>query len=454
MESAYGALSLIPPLVVIVLAIRLRTSFEPLLLGCLTGFIIISLYGGPNFFTGFVDALYKVMTDRETVWVILVCGLYGSLIGLLMQSGSATSFAARMLRNIHSRSAALMSSWLLGIALFLDDYLSALTTGSTMKRVTDSFRISREMLAYVVNATAASVCVIVPLSTWTLFIGSILEECGYATAGAGNRTYWTLIPFVLYGWTSVLLVPLVIRSWLPLWGKMKHAEQRQQPDGALQPALPASAPTSHFSERPAGTWYFVLPLVVLLLATLLLDFDALKGVMIAVLFTFGLYLMRRIATFRQLSETVFTGFNSMIYALALVVMSYVLKEVGDQMGLTAYVIQQVQPLISGHLLPAVIFVAIGAIAWATGSSWGLYAVLIPLVIPLAQSCGAHVPLTLGAVISAGVFGANACLFSDATILTAQATDTNNVEHALSQLPYTLTAFVLSLLLFLLLGFLL
>ncbi|MCS6916760.1 MAG: Na+/H+ antiporter NhaC family protein [Chitinophagales bacterium] len=451
MTSEYGALSLIPPLLVIVLAIRLRTSFEPLLLGCLTGFVIISLKGGPDFFSGFVEALYKVMMDKETIWVILVCGLYGSLIGLLMGSGAAQSFAGMMLKNIPSRRTALLSTWLLGIVLFLDDYLSALTTGSTMKRVTDTFRISRELLAYIVNATAASVCVIVPLSTWTLFIGSILEECGFAASGTGNIAYWSVIPYVLYGWISVLLVPVVVMGWLPLFGRMRkaelHAPQRMQ--------AVAASPASHlFRAQPAAPMYFLIPLAVLLLATFFLDFDALKGVMIAVLFTFLFYLFRRIASFRILSETVFSGFNSMVYALALLVMSYVLKEVGDQMGLTSYVIEKVQPLISGQMLPAVLFLAMGMIAWATGSSWGLYAVVIPLVIPLAQSCGAHILLTLGAVVSAGVFGANACLFSDATILTAQATETNNVEHALSQLPYTLCAFTVSLLLYLFFGFVL
>ncbi|MCS6991940.1 MAG: hypothetical protein NZL95_08780 [Chitinophagales bacterium] len=450
MPSEYGALALIPPLLVIILAIRLRSSFEPLLLGCLAGFLIISLKGGPDFFTGFVNTLYQVMMDKETIWVILVCGLYGSLIGLLMHSGSAQAFARLMLNNIRSKQRALISSWALGIALFLDDYLSALTTGSTMKRVTDQFRISRLMLAYVVNATAASVCVIVPLSTWTLFVGSILEECGYAAAEGGNTAYWSLIPYIFYGWISVLLVPFVVKGWLPLWGRMQQAETNAQ----LSEATPVDVDQQMnlVGQRSVGAMHFIIPLAVLLLATVLLDFDALKGVMIAVLFTFVFYLIQKIAPFHKLSETVFQGFNSMVYALALLVMSYVLKEVGDQMNLTRYVIEQVQPYVNGHLLPALIFLTMGAIAWATGSSWGLYAVVIPLVLPLAQSCGADVSLTLGAVISAGVFGANACLFSDATILTAQATDTNNVDHALSQLPYTLLAFALSLLLYLLAGF--
>ena len=142
----------------------------------------------------------------------------------------------------------------------------------------------------------------------------------------------------------------------------------------------------------------------------------------------------------------------MVFALALVVISYVLKDVGDQMGLTQYVIDGVHPIVSKELLPVIIFVSIGAISWATGSSWGVYAVVIPIVIPLAQTLGSNVLVNIGAVVSAGVFGANACLYSDATILTAQSTDTNNLDHALSQLPYALLAFGISAVIYVGMGY--
>ncbi len=451
----FGILSLIPPLLVIVLAIVLRSSFEPLLIGCLVGFILIETQGGPSFFGGFIEALYQVMKDEETIWVILVCGLYGSLIGLLVRSGSAFAFGYKVLQRVRTPRASLMSAWLLGIFLFLDDYLSALTTGTTLKKVTDHFRIPREMLAYIVNTTAPAVCVLVPISTWTLFIGSILEDAQLATSGGGNQLYWSIIPFVLYGWISVLLVPFVILGWIPLIGKMRKAYRRVVQTGQLtqtsMPQLTVIGATFENSKR-GGPWHFILPLVVLLAATIWFRLDALKGVMVAVVFTFLLYLFARMGRFSQLSETVFTGFNSMVFALALVVMSYVLKEVGNQMGLTTYVIENVRPLLSKEWLPAILFLSIGAIAWATGSSWGLYAVVIPIVIPLAESMGAPVLVSIGAIVSAGVWGANACLFSDATILTAQATDTNNVDHALSQLPYALLSFFLSLIGYLALGF--
>ncbi|MBN9382197.1 MAG: hypothetical protein J0H74_15620 [Chitinophagaceae bacterium] len=451
----YEVLSIIPPLVVIVLAIVTRTSFEPLLVGCIVGFLIIGYKEHSNFFTDFIASLYKVLEDESTVWVILVCGLYGSLIGLMVRSGGAVRFGETILQKLRSERAALFGTWGLGLFIFLDDYLSALTVGITMRKVTDHFRVPREKLAYIVNTTAAPWCVIVPLSTWTLFVGSVLEKCKFAPAGQGNHVYLSVIPFVAYGWISVFLIPLVILGILPLSGKMKRAQLRSATTGETIPPgnTMAALRLEHFaSGKSPKAIYFILPIVVLLASTFALNFDALKGVMIAVVFTFIYYYIVRLASFQQLSETIFTGFNSMVYALALVVMSYVLKEVGDKMGLTQYVIGGVKPLVNRQLLPVLIFASLCLITYTTGSSWGVYAVVIPIVIPLAQSIGSNVPLNIGAVVSAGVFGSNACLYSDATILSAQSTECSNYDHSISQLPLALTAFVLSCVAYLALGY--
>ena len=451
----YGALCIIPPLTVIVLAILLRASFEALLIGCIVGFVIIGYYDHTNFFADFVASLYKVMEDESTVWVILVCGLYGSLIGLMVRSGGAVKFGDDMLKYIKTRKAALFGTWFLGLFIFLDDYLSALTVGTTMKKITDHFKISREYLAYIVNTTAPPWCVIVPLSTWTVYIGSILEKCNFASKDLGNHVYLSVIPFVAYGWISVLLIPLVIIGIVPLFGKLKKSQIRADSTGeTIGPGKRlASVKMEHFeNNKKSKAIYFLLPIVVLLISTFALNNDALEGVMIAVAFTFIYYLIIKLASFQQLSETIFTGFNSMVYALALVVMSYVLKEVGDKMGLTQYVITGVKPLIDKELLPVIIFVSISLITYTTGSSWGVYAVVIPIVIPLAQSLGSNVLVNIGAVVSAGVFGANACLYSDATILTSQSTDTNNLDHSLSQLPYALLAFALTAIAYLGMGY--
>jgi tetracycline resistance efflux pump len=455
----YGALSLIPPLVVVLLAIVLRTSFEPLLIGCLTGFLIIAFRSHGNFFTDFVESIMRVIGDPTqggSVWVILVCGLYGSLIGLMIRSGGTMKFGDWALSKIKTQRGALMGAWALGLGIFLDDYLSALTVGLSMRKITDAFKVPRSMLAYIVNTTAAPWCVVVPISTWTIFTATILESSGVAAKGSGLSTYWKMIPFVCYGYISVLIIPVFIYGLLPWFGRMKKSVIHASETGeltAMDLAMSSSLDVSSMNEKKKPkVIYFLLPVMVLLAATIYFDIDALKGVMIAVAFTFIYYLIIKAGSFRQLSETVFTGFNSMVFALAILMMSYVLKDVNDKMGLTQYVLHGVSPYVNKQLLPLLVFASLSLIAVTTGSSWGLYAVAIPLVVPLANHLGSHVLLNCGAIVSAGVFGSNACLYSDATILTAQSTECNNLENGLNQLPYAFIAFGLSCIAYLILGY--
>ncbi len=455
----YGALSLIPPLVVVVLAIILRTSFEPLLIGCLVGFIIIAFHTHSNFFTDFVNSMMNVIGDPSpsgSVWVILVCGLYGSLIGLMIRSGGTFKFGDWALERIKTQRGALLGAWVLGLAIFLDDYLSALTVGLSMRKITDAFKIPRSKLAYIVNTTAAPWCVIVPISTWTIFTGAILAKSGVGPANEGLRTYWKMIPFICYGYISVLIIPLFIYGILPWFGKMKKADIHARETGKLtqmELTMSSTLDTSLLNaKKNPKVIYFLLPILVLLAATIYFDIDALKGVMIALAFTFLYYFIIKLGTFQQLSETVFTGFNSMVFALAILMMSYVLKDVNDKMGLTQYVLHGVSPYVNKQLLPLLVFASLSVIAVTTGSSWGLYAVAIPLIVPLANHLGINVLLNCGAIVSAGVFGSNACLYSDATILTAQSTECNNLENGLTQLPYASIAFGLSCIAYLILGY--
>jgi Na+/H+ antiporter NhaC len=453
---AYGAIALIPPAVVIILAIKQRTSFEPLLIGCLVGYAIIAFHDHTNFFTNFVDSFEGVMGKSDSVWVILVCGLYGSLIGLMVRSGGTMKFGEWALTRIKTKRGALMGAWGLGLFIFLDDYLSALTVGISMRKITDAFKIPREKLAYIVNTTAPPWCVVVPISTWTIFIGNILESSHVAPKGKGLLTYWKMIPFLSYGYVSVLIIPLFIYGILPWFGKMKRADIRAEETGQLTEtefgetaALDISAMNP---DKQAKVVYFLMPILVLLAATIFFDIDALKGVMVAVAFTFIYYMVIKVGSFKQLSETMFGGFGSMLYALAILMMSYVLKDVNDKMGLTQYVLHSASPYLNKEFLPVIVFVSLSVISVTTGSSWGLYAIAIPLVVPLAHHFGSNVLLNCGAVISSGVFGANACLYSDATVLTSQSTESNNIDHGLSQLPYATIAFVLSAFVYVVMGF--
>ena len=448
----FGYLCLIPPLIVVVIAIITRLSLEPLLIGSLVGYVIVAK---GNFFSAFIDSLTRVMQNDSMVWVIMVCSLYGALINLMIRSGGTEAFGKLMLRYIRNKKSSLLVTWVFGTFLFVDDYLNALTAGSTMKKITDHYKISREMLAFVVSSTAVPICVIMPISTWVIFIGKLLESSHLVKQGGGLVAYLHIIPFISYGWVQFFLVPLVILGVIPIIGKMKVANIRAEETGVLIPpgSESFSMKVELFDNQVRQTsWFLILPLAVLIAATLFFNLDALKGIMVALTFTVLYFSFKKVARFQDLSDTAIDGVKSMTFALILLVMSYILKNLGDDMGLTTYVIHSVQPYVSRVFLPLAIFVSLGLIAFTTGNSWGLYAIAIPMAIPLAQSMHANIWLCLGSVISAGAFGAHACFYSDATILAASGTECNNYQHAITQLPFALISFTIACILYVIMGY--
>lgn len=455
----YGALCLIPPAIVILMSIVLRSSFEALLIGCIAGFVILAIYNDTNVFTDFVDSCIRVIGDTSSggsVWVILVCGLYGSLIALMVRSGGLVKFGEWALRFIKTKKQALMGTWVMGLMIFLDDYLSELTVGLSMRKITDTFKVPREILAYIVNATAAAWCVIVPISTWTIYIGALLVTSNAAPEDQGLQTYWKMIPFISYGYIAVILAALFASGALPWFGKLKKAAIRAETTGVLTGSSFSSSSAMDVSPmnpaKDAKLIYFVLPMMVALAATIFFDIDALKGVIIAVAFTFIYYRIFKVGSFQQLSDTMFSGVNTMVLALSILMMSYVLKDINSRMGLTEYVLHGVSPYVSKEMLPLAVFLSMALISVTTGSSWGLYAVALPLIVPLAQQLDSNVLLCCGAAVSAGVMGSNSCPYSDATILTSQSCESPPLDNSLSQLPYVGLVFILTCITYVILGY--
>jgi Na+/H+ antiporter NhaC len=323
-----------------------------------------------------------------------------------------------------------------------------------MRKITDHYRVSREMLAFLVNAMAAPVCVWIPMSTWSIYVAKLMEDNQVVPAKGGFDGFLHTIPYMFYPWAVVIIALLVALDIMPLWGKLRRAEQRAVETGVLSPPDPGHVPPPEVIPADltkAKPVYFFLPLAFLIVATLLLDKDALKGVMAGLSFTFFYYWLSGVMRFGDITDGIFEGFKSMVFALAILTMSYVLKRVGDDMGLTQYVIASVQPVLSKAMLPAVIFIALSFISYTTASSWGLYAVAIPIVVPLAQSMGANVWASLAAVVCAGAFGSQASFYSDVTVLTASSTECNNMEVSFSALPYNLLALAAAALAFLATG---
>lgn len=450
---AFGVWSMIPPLVVVTVALKTRRAFEPLVIGCLVGFVMIDWRAFPG---NFLDSLLKTFQDESLVWVIVVCTLYGSIIQLMVNSGGIRAFGDWLLQWLTTRRRALVGSWLVGIGIFLDDYLSALVVGNTMKRVTDRFRIPREMLAFLVNSTAAAVCVIIPATTWSLYVGKLYESSAFVPKGQGFSAYIHTIPYTFYGLAVVAIAGLVAAGIIPVVGRLGRAIERVDAGGPLAPPGSESfVAIATVADTVAGRpRYFVVPLVLVLGITVATGIDALKGVALALAITAGYYVVAGVLTYEQVFEALWEGARGMVFTLAVLVMSYVLKAVGDQMGLTQYLVDVMRTHASREVLPALIFLALGLVSFATGSSWGVYAVAVPIVVALIGSLGIHPWLSMGAVVSAGTLGSHACFYSDASVLSATSAECNNVEHGLTQLPYAGVAFGVAAVGYLVAGYLL
>ena len=366
----------------------------------------------------------------------------GSLIALLAGIGGAAAFGRLVAARIKTRAGALITAWLLGLAIFIDDYLNALTISSSMKKVTDKFGVSREMLAYVVDSTAAPICVLAPLSTWAVYFAALLEENTGTGVGEGLLLYMQAIPYMFlclgcggycppgYPGENSPCLGAMARAEAGNARKIKTMRQEEQDE------LPGDAAVE--KKGRAGLNFFV-PILSLIFFTWYLDANILNGVIVALGITVVSVLVQRLLPPARIFDTMLEGFKSMLLPLGTVVAGFMLKEVNDQLGLASYVIGTVEPVMTPLLLPLVTFITMALIAFATGSFWGIFAVAMPIVIPLALSVEADLALVTGALISASAFGSHTCFYGDSPVLSAHGSGCGVIEHALTQLPYAALA---------------
>ena len=445
-----GILSLIPAAVVIILALLTKRVLEPLLLGAVAGFLVIA--GVPGFFEAFIDAIYAVMMDGVTVWAILVLGLFGSLVALIEKSGGAFGFSSAMNKLAKTKKSALMSTYGFSFFIFADDYLNALVLGTTMRKITDKCRVSREFLAFVVNSVGATTCVLIPFSTWSAFMAVQLEASGAAAEGAGFSTYLQIIPFMLYAWIAILVVPLFIFQVIPAFGPMKKAQARAEAGQPLPDSMVGKVPSDDaiaFKKKP-NALNFAIPMV-LLVAVTIATHEMLYGVIVSILACILLFVPQKVMSLTEAFDSVISGYKDMLFALMIVISAFILQYVNDQLGLTAFVIESVEPILSPALLPVITFVVIGLLAFTTGSFWGVAAIAFPIIVPLAQVMDVNLLLACGAVISGAVFGSHTCFYSDAATLTCASTQIPNIDYARNVLPLIVVPFGISVIVFLITG---
>jgi tetracycline resistance efflux pump len=466
-----SALSLIPPIVVMVVAIWSKRPILSLVVGAVAGLLLLS---PADSFNNFAEISLNVMQDETIGWLILVCGGFGALISLLIHTGGALAFGRFGSRLATGQRSSMFMTFVLGCMIFIDDYLNALSVGEAMKRVTDKYKVSRQKLAYIVDSTAAPICVIIPISTWAVFFGGLLVDNGIAEKGKGIEVYIQAIPYMFYAWFAVLMVMLVALKIVPDLGPMKKAELATQAGTPIDCELAADAKNivkgSHgqhhaqhemphhtsdeyavqaieqefeHSDKQGKLHNFVVPMLALIAFTIYFDIDVLKGVIATLLLIIPYYYFQKLMSISEMMEVMMNGFKTMLPAISTVIAAFIFKDVCDKILLPQYVIENLTPYMNATMLPALVFVAMALLSFATGSSWGIFAVSIPIVMPLANAVNADIPLVIGALLSAASFGSQACFYSDSTVLAAQGSGCNLISHAVTQLPYCLIAATLA-----------
>ena len=451
----YGLWSFVPAAFLVIYIFITKRILESLILASLMCFVMADGWG---FFSEFNNGLINVMMSEDIAWLIVVCGLMGSIIKLIEKAGGTFAFGQFVASKAKSRKSTLIWTWLLGVVIFLDDYLNSLTVGSCMAPITDKHKVSREYLSYVVDSTAAPICVLIPVSTWAIFASRLLAINGACAPEDSFAFFCRTIPYNFYAWFASIIVLLVILGWFPILGKLRKAERRVADGGPLAPkdSDKIDIRNGQPMEVPDNPKIinFILPIAVLIASTIIMDIDMQKGVIITLGFMFFLYVGQGLMTAGDFADYCIEGLKNMLLPIILMVLAFLFSYASDRINFTSQVINSVVPAMKHmpQLMPFLIFIVLGITEFITGTNWGMYIIALPIVVPLAQAVGGSLTLAVSAVLSAGVFGSHICFYSDATILSSSACGCNNFDHAVTQLPYGLFSAALASVCFLVAGF--
>ncbi len=467
----------ITSLIPIALALGLSLYTRNVIVGLFTGvFVGVLMLNGPNPLAGagiMIKAhLLPELTDSYNAGVLILLAFIGGFVALVENSGGGTAFAASINRWVKSRLQAQLAAWFGGVSIFFSDLGTPLLIGPVFRPLTDRLRISRQKLAFIIDSTSAPVAILVPFIGWGVYIMSLIFQ-EYQALGIQESEFSAFvraIPFQFYAWLAVLMVPLL--SVLRFdFGAMEKAEQDAQSDSKEKAAAapPEESDTqyqafTHPNARPVLVWGPLIVLAVVLGIMLVplgfpfgqvssTDFRA--GLSAAYLAAAALLiiLMAALKVREVLSsvEVYLKGVTGMTLVSVTLLLAWALSDIGRMLGAAEYIAAVAQAGLSPWLLPAVVFTLSAIISFATGSSWGTFAIMFPLVIPTAVAIDAPLHVCIGAVLSGGLFGDHSSPISETTILSATGASCPQIEHFRTQLPYALFNGAISLGAFLVAG---
>lgn len=448
---SYGLIATLIVLVIVIGAITTKKCEAFLIAGSMAGALVL---WKQDFLTQWVATLESVMSAEA--YVILICGLFGSLVALLTASKGSFGFTKIVTKLCNSERKTLLTTFILGILIFVDDYLNVLSIGTAMKGSYDKKKVPREALAYILDSTGAPVCVLIPFSSWAAYFGAIFlqQECVQNLAdGSLLKTYMMAIPYCVYPIVALLIVFLFCMGWFPKLGGMKKAYRRVAETGKTYSDISRkyNVASEYGEEEGRSVWYFVIPLAVLV-GIAVATGDLVVAAVVAILVCMVLYLAGKIMTFSEFWETFVKGFADMLPIIILLISALTFQSIASEMQMTEFFVDLCKPFMSGAIFPMITFIIVGLLAFMIANAWGVCTLVAPVLLPLGASVGASTVLVMAAILSGCAFGNHACFYCDTTVLASHGAGLDNLEHAGSQLPYVLIGAAVSIVGFIILGF--
>ena len=457
----YGYWSLAPIAVIFLLSIITKRTLFAMFMGMLTG-VIVKIKGDISLFMEtFTGSFYRALGDETFQWVILIVAGIGILIVLFERSNAVKDLGAWMSKFLKKPKHILAGTFLFGLIVFLDDYLSNLAVGNTMKSITDNYKIPRSQLAYIALVMSGPISLLIPLSSWTVAYIGIYEKVGIVGAdGTGFMPFIHSIPLMFYAWVAIAVLLLQIFGVIPKFGRIKKDYEKAEKTGNTFPASwkkdyspsPESDPQISLLKTKPNPLNFLLPMIITIFVTFYADIDISAGVFAGIISAFVLYLLERRLSLWQLLDATLDGIVKMGFVIVLFVLAYSVTGLNNDLGMPAYVIGAVEPFMKGAFLPLVAFIFCAIYGYFTGACWDLAMIIVPIVAPLAQLVGVDPLLACSAVFSGALYGNVLCPYGDGVILSAQSCDIRPTDIMFSIAPYMLIAGAITAIMYLGAGF--
>ncbi len=465
------AWSLLPAVIAIALALITKEVYSSLFVGIVIGGMLYSNFSFEGTLTHvFNDGIVASLADSYNVGILVFLVILGTMVALMNKAGGSAAFGRWASEHIKTRAGAQLATIALGVLIFIDDYFNCLTVGSVMRPVTDKSKISRAKLAYLIDATAAPVCIIAPVSSWAAAVSSYVEE------GNGLFLFIKAIPFNFYAILTIVMMIFLALTGLE-YGPMAKHERNAKEKGDIFSGMKDLSESANLEANPNGRVLdLALPIVVLIVSCVIgmiysggffsgenfvdafSNADASVGLMlgsaVTLIITVVYFLLRRVLSFKSIMDSLPEGFKAMVPAILILTFAWSLKAMTDSLGAKQFVESLVKNSAGSFqsFLPAIVFLIACFLSFATGTSWGTFGILIPItlgVFPLTDPLGV---VCVSACMAGAVCGDHCSPISDTTIMASAGAQCDHVTHVSTQLPYALTVAAVSAMAYVIAGF--